>query len=144
MQQNPTPSTQATVTPKQEAVLQQLLTGSSISAAADTTGIDRTTIHRWLRDDDAFAAALNRGRAELRREMEGRLEELTRKAVETVLRACEKNDTRAAIAVLKGLGVFSGSLPSIGPSSAQEIGEKKQIRAAEKRMFQSLQKDLLR
>lgn len=38
----------AQLTPKQLAVLEALLSGSTVSAAAETAGIHRSTIHEWL------------------------------------------------------------------------------------------------
>src|SRR5262245_44514608 len=61
LQRNPTPP----LTPPQETALAALLLGKTVTAAAQTAGVDRTTIYRWLKEDFDFLAALNRGRQEL-------------------------------------------------------------------------------
>ncbi len=57
---------------KQLIVLEQLVAGATITHAAETGAVDRSTVHRWLREDYAFLAAYNAARRELSREVEGR------------------------------------------------------------------------
>src|SRR5438046_1747190 len=64
MQQNATPA--GTLSGTQERALTMLLSGKSITDAATAAEVDRTTVHRWLKEDFGFQAALNRGRRELR------------------------------------------------------------------------------
>ncbi len=45
--------------PTQERVVAALITGSTVTRAAELAGVDRTTVHRWLRDDWDFQAPLN-------------------------------------------------------------------------------------
>src|SRR5262249_26615351 len=49
----------------QALALAELLRGASVVDAAAKARVDRTTVHRWLRDDPAFIAELNRGKAEV-------------------------------------------------------------------------------
>jgi hypothetical protein len=53
------------LSPTQETGLAALLTGATVTAAADAAGVDRATVHRWLKDDFTFLVAYNRGRREL-------------------------------------------------------------------------------
>lgn len=46
------------LSPKQSEVLEALLSGSTISHAAELTGVHRSTIHLWCRGNTIFRAAL--------------------------------------------------------------------------------------
>ena len=70
-----------TLSPAQVTVLAELLAGRTITDAATAAGVDRVTVHRWLREDFAFQAAWNRDRRELHRTAYDRLERLAAKAV---------------------------------------------------------------
>lgn len=109
--------------PRQLVVLEQLLAGASVTKAAEAAGVDRTTVHRWLREDWAFQAAHHRAQRDLRRAVEARLPHLVEAAVETVQAAVRDGDVRAALAVLKGLGALPGSAPRIGTEDAAELAE---------------------
>jgi AcrR family transcriptional regulator len=116
--------------PKQRTVLELLLTGMSISEAARSCGVDRGTVHRWLRDDGAFQAALNRGQRTLRRASEARLEVLAAEALDAVRRAVQDGDARTAIGLLRGLGMLSGQLREIGSEDPATV---RQLRMAHQR-----------
>jgi transposase-like protein len=45
--------------PKQLQAIDALLLGKTITASAEETGVDQSTLHRWLREDYRFQAALN-------------------------------------------------------------------------------------
>jgi transposase-like protein len=49
----------------QEKAIEALLAGKSVTEAAIAAGVDRTTVHRWLKDV-RFEVALGRARRELR------------------------------------------------------------------------------
>ena len=49
------------LSPTQIDVMAALLSGKTIKSAADQAGVDRSTIHRWMREDWDFQAARNRG-----------------------------------------------------------------------------------
>ncbi len=88
----------------QSRALHLLVGGTSVSKAAEEVGVDRSTLHRWLRDDWAFKAAVNGARVELQRAVQLRLAQVACAATEVVGTAIENGDVRAALAVLKGLG----------------------------------------
>ena len=50
--------------PIQAAIVEAMLAGNTITDAAAEAGVNRHTVHRWLKGDFAFQAALNRGRRE--------------------------------------------------------------------------------
>lgn len=60
-----------------------LLLGCSITRAAERANVDRTTVHRWLRDAD-FAAELHGRQNEFRDALQIRVMRLARKACRTI------------------------------------------------------------
>ena len=74
------------LTPQQQRALEALLAGQTVTAAANTAGVDRSTVHRWQKDDLVFRAAFNRGRRELLASVHTRLLALTERAVACVER----------------------------------------------------------
>jgi len=116
-QQNSTP---AALSPGQVAALEALLAGRTVTEAATVAGVDRTTVHAWLRSDYAFQAAYNRGRRDLQEQTHARLMTLAEKAVGCVEGALAKGDEKTALAVLRGLGLLSG-VPAKPGSDDPEI-----------------------
>lgn len=55
--------------------------GAEITAVAEAVGVGRTTGHRWLREDCAFLAAVNRTKLEMRNAIRLRLETLAERAL---------------------------------------------------------------
>ncbi len=111
------------LTANQEQALAALLTGSSVTDAAAAAAVDRTTVHRWLKDDVQFRAAHNRGRRELCQATEGRLLTLATKAMKCVETALDSGDGKVALALLKDLGLLPGVLPSIGSDDPAILAE---------------------
>ncbi len=111
VQQIATDDTEINLTPQQTKVMELLLVGSTITKAAGQAGVDRTTVHRWLRGDSGFQAASNAARRNLQREIEGRLLQIARSAAETVAAAVDHGDVRASLAVLRGIGLLAGAAP---------------------------------
>lgn len=126
------------LTPQQERALAALLSGSTVTRAAELVGVDRTTVHRWLRDDWTFQAALNRARREFRDGLRANLESVGEQAVRTVRQAIEADDVRVALAVLKGLGLLGGEMPSVGEDDPGILREEAQLRRNEAEMQRRL------
>ena len=120
MPHNETPNADA-LTPNQEKALSALLAGKSVTDAAAAAEVDRTTVHRWLKDDYGFRAAFNRERRRLREAMQSRLMTLAEKATECVERSISDGDGKAALALLKGLGLLSGELPNVGSDDPEDL-----------------------
>ncbi len=97
------------LTPQQIAALERLLAGETVTAVAEAVKADRSTIHRWLRENFEFQAALNRGKRELSHAVQAKLLVLLHKATRTVENAIDQGDLAASLAVLKGMGAFSGT-----------------------------------
>jgi hypothetical protein len=119
MQQIATPD--ANLTPAHEKALAALLEGKTILEAAATADVNRATLHRWLKDDLEFQAAYNRGRRELHDTMQARLLGMAGKAAGTVEKAIQDGDVKAALALLKGLGLLSGDSPKIGSGDPADL-----------------------
>jgi hypothetical protein len=119
------------LTVPQSKALAALLCGKTITRAAEKADVDRTTVHRWLRKDWDFQAALNRGRRELQSAIEARLLHVALEAAETVSRAVQERDVRTALAVLKGLGVLSGYPPQIREDDSDRLREEADLQAQE-------------
>jgi hypothetical protein len=124
---NVTNSVPENLTPAQELAVGALLAGKTVTDAAGVAGVDRATVHRWLRESFAVQAAVNAGRRELRRAAYRRLEGLAEKAVDCVAKAIDRGDIKAALAVLKGLRVLS-PVP-IGSEDAAELSRQAELEA---------------
>jgi hypothetical protein len=128
----------APLAPIQERVLAELLHGQTITAAAETAGVSRSAVHRWLADDDAFVAALNLGKRELRRAAAARLEALADGALACVEQAVADGDARIALGVLRGLGLLTGDPPSIGSDDPKRLASDRRAKQAGDAMLESL------
>jgi hypothetical protein len=133
---------QRTLDPNQVAVLEALLAGCTITDAAATVGISRTTVHRWLKDDYLFRAEVNAARHALRQTALARLDALCERSIEVLKGALDQaNDTRIALEVLKGCGILGGDR-AVGTLDAEllEAEERSETqgrlaRATEDRLF---------
>lgn len=105
---------QENLSPAQLQVLQGLLSGESVTAAARMGKVSRETVHRWLRADFGFQAAFNQGRREILEEIQDGLLMTARDAAGQVAAAVKSGDVKVALAVLKGVGAFSGRSPQFG------------------------------
>jgi hypothetical protein len=87
------------LTPIQETAIASLLAGKTVTDAAADAGVDRATVHRWLREHFGFRAALNAGRRELRKSVQTRLERLAERGAdlwgELTPWLCDKRPTGA-------------------------------------------------
>jgi len=127
-------STPSDLTGQQEAVLAALLTGNTITAAASDAGIARQTVHRWLTADAAFIAAYNAERRELANTHAVRILAMCGAALDVLESAMQGGDVKAALAVLKGAGVFGGEAAQIeGSDNVDEVRneQKRRVKAEE-------------
>jgi AcrR family transcriptional regulator len=93
----------------QRAGLETLPSGKTITESADAAGVNRATLHRWLRDDYAFCAHLNAARREVRETTFARIEALAERAIDVLRDALQKDgDGRVTLEVLKGTGLLDG------------------------------------
>lgn len=108
------------LTPKQQLAIEHLAAGHAVVEAAELVGVDRTTVHRWLRGP-AFEAALNSRCRELHRVVQLQLAAMAEKAAENVAEAVGQGDLPTSQFYLKHL------LPRAVPS--REAEDAKYLRA---------------
>lgn len=113
--------TEETLSEAQLAALSALTSGATVTDAASDAGVDRTTVHRWLRDDALFKAAWNRVRRDREREALARIEQIAIGALDAVEQAVSAGETRVALAVLRGSGLLRGDRAPIGPEDPQTV-----------------------
>jgi hypothetical protein len=124
MRQNPAPLEKGTppapvLEPAQILALEALLSGQTVTEAAEAAGVNRTTVHRWLRDHFHFQAELNAARLALRQASFVRLDALAERALEVLQQSLSTgNDARIAIEILKGAGLLGGDR-QIGATNAE-------------------------
>jgi len=127
----PQPATPEALTRQQEMALDHMLAGKSISDAAKEVDADRTTLHRWLREDPQFLATYNQRRRELQEAHQTKLSSIAAKALQTVEQAVENGDVATSMKLLSGLGLLSGEAPRIGPEDPRDV--ERHLRSREER-----------
>jgi len=116
-----TPTAPVALTPAQVAALGALLSGASVTAAAEAADCDRGTVYRWLKQPE-FLAAYNHGRQDLLAASQTRLLALADRAVAVVERAIDQDaDAKTALSLLRGLGVLSSVV--VGATDVQAIAD---------------------
>ena len=116
------------LSPAQVIAIDAMLAGKTITAAASAAEVDRATVHRWLKDDFAFQAELNRGRREMRRATLGNLERLAAKAADCIEKAIDQGDVKSALEILKRLHLFAAG--PIGSDDPAELASDAELDAA--------------
>ncbi len=85
--------------------IQHLLSGSSVTAAAEAAGVDRTTLHRWMRRKVHFREALTRAQEELEATFALRLVTIIDTAIDR-LQGGVLVDAKIALAFLEKSGLL--------------------------------------
>ncbi len=117
--------------PTKTTALAALLSGSTVTAAAEAGGVSRETVHKWMREDFEFQAELERGKRELMQSSQMRLFKVVEDAVDSVHKAIQEGDSRAALAILKGLGMLNGTLPELQSDNPDVLRQLEEIRDLE-------------
>ncbi len=120
------------LTIQQIAALDALLNGSSVTDAAAAAGVDRSSVHNWLRKNFAFQAALNRGRKDMRQAIVHRLERLANNATECVDKAVREGNVKVALEVVKRVNVFSRFCGSDDPAELEIADDERCLDQREK------------
>lgn len=142
MQQNSTEGEQTkALTPQQIAALERLLAGETVTDTAKAVKIDRSTLHRWLREDFHFQAALNRGKRELVEAVQARLLTVADKAAAVVGNAVDQGNLNAALAVLRGLGAFTGTPVRPGCEDPEALRQAAELAQEEAQLVEAEQKN---
>ena len=98
-----------------------LVQGRTDQETADTVGVARETVTRWRNDNPHFKAELNRQRRLIWADSHDRLRALASKAVETLEVALDEGDSRAAVEVLKAIGLYGQVQPPSGPEDPELV-----------------------
>ena len=85
--------------------IQHLMSGSSVTAAAEAAGVDRTTLHRWMRHKVHFREALDQNREDLQATFDARLTALVDVAIDG-LQGGVLVDPKTALAFLEKSGLL--------------------------------------
>jgi hypothetical protein len=126
--------THSTISPAQWLALQALVSGGSITIAAQEAGVARETVSRWVHHDTVFFAELQNVRAELALQTRCAREALGMQAVGVLANAVQDQFVKpwrlkAACAVLKMIGADRAeTMPS---TTAEEVHVRFQEREAE-------------
>ena len=108
------------LTDQQHAAITLLVAGHSDREVADRVGVARETVNRWRNRNPHVMAELSRRRQDAWREVRDRLRALAGQAVDVLRDGLLANDTRAAVTLLKGLGVLQTMGPPTGPTTAED------------------------
>ena len=89
---------------RQERAIQLLLAGTSVTDTAKAVGVDPRTLCRW-RKNPHFQAEFNRQRLNIHESAQLRLHAMTHQAIDVMAKALSDGNLRAAIELLKIVGV---------------------------------------
>jgi len=95
----------------QKCVVDALAAGSTLTDAAETYGVHRVTIYRWMKTCKPFSAALHRARAEFVLARRDDLHRLSNRALETLLAILD--NPRSSPAVLLRTSMFILQRPQL-------------------------------
>ncbi len=98
-----------------------LVLGKTDQETADAVGVARETVTRWRNDNIHFAAELNRQQKSIWTASHDRLRSLAGKAVDTLEAAMDAGDTRAAVEVMKAVGLYGQVQPPSGPVDVEVV-----------------------
>lgn len=98
-----------------------LVLGKTDEETATLVGVSRETVNRWRNTNPHFAAELNRQRKESWGVNRHRLQALATKAVDAIESALDGGDSKAAVEVLKIVGIYGGLEPPSGPVDAELV-----------------------
>ena len=116
---------------EQQAALAALCKGEPIKQAAQTAGVNRGTLYRWIKADAQFRAAYNAWQQEHRESCRAGLLKCAEKAVARLNEAVDF-DQKLAFQVVKALGLFNKvQMPNTDPELVQLEIEVEQLEAEE-------------
>ena len=98
-----------------------LVNGKTDQETALAVGVVRETVTRWRNDNPYFTAELNKQRQLIWGTNQDRLRSLTTKAVDAIETALDAGDSKAAVEVLKAVGLYGQVKPPSGPVDAELV-----------------------
>ena len=102
---------------RQNAALQEILSGKSVAEAAQLAGVGRSTLYRWMESDAQFRAAYNQWQAQVKFHTRARLAALSESAVAAVQKALEAGDAKLGYTILKSMGFMTEQEPGLSDPS---------------------------
>ncbi len=112
-----------TLNPRQHSALSALLSGSTVTEAADHVGVTRQTVSEWCHHDDLFSDELATRRAELWESIRTRFEQATAKAVDVLTELLNHDDPRIRLgAASRIVGAIAEHRPSDPPEGDRPGG----------------------
>jgi transposase-like protein len=112
--------TTGAVSDKQVIAIEAIVSGSTVTEAAERAGVSRQTVHHW-QAQPAFVAALNLRRAERDRAASESLLDLVSSAVENVRGAVKAGDVDVSLKVLRLVGARSVLETNRGPTTVEDV-----------------------
>jgi len=108
------------LTPQQAAAIDLLLSGQSVTAAAEAIGVERETLSRWRNHDPAFIAAFNE-RLAVQWEANGaKLLEAKGKALDTLIALLDNENTAVRLKAAAALVRIDTPRP-MGETEPEEV-----------------------
>jgi hypothetical protein len=124
----------APLTTVQQCVVNALAAGSTLTDAAETYGVHRVTVYRWMKTCQPFSAALHRARAEFVLARRDDLHKLSNRALETLLAILDNPKSSPAVLLRTSMFILQRpQLPKTGwsmPEPAPDPDGKKLLDSA--------------
>jgi terminase small subunit-like protein len=111
--------TEIVLAKEQQVVLEGLVVGKPLKELSEAAGVARSTIYRWMKHDAAFRAAYNQWHEQMLESGRSRLLMMVDTAADSLQKALEAGDSKAALELLRGMGVLKAR--AVGPTDAEEI-----------------------
>jgi len=99
--------------------------GQSMSEAARSAGVGRATLYRWMNEDPHFRAAHNAWQRDTVAAAHSSILALTEPAIRALAAALEAGDSKAALVILKSLGLLTPPTP--GSANPEEVKKEQKI-----------------
>ena len=134
------------ISAEQERALGLLTIGKTATEAAAGTGISRSTLYRWMRDDPAFVAAWNAWQLDQRQATQVQLLGMAADAVAAVRTALQRGDGRLALNLLKGMGLLDK--PPVGSEDPElarkqlDLARREEVLTLQEREFDVMIKEI--
>ncbi|MDB5173255.1 MAG: hypothetical protein JWN51_2028 [Phycisphaerales bacterium] len=109
---------------RQRLAFVELALGRTIACASAAAGVHRRTLHRWLREDEDFMAALDAVREGTMQLVRRQLLAAAPRAAARVAEACDRGDGKMALLLLKHLGAFADGAAAQNAQQRQEQDSK--------------------
>jgi hypothetical protein len=109
---------------RQRLAFVELALGRTITCASAAAGVHRRTVHRWLREDEEFIAALDAVREGTMQLVRRQLLAAAPRAAARVAEVCDSGDGKMALLLLKHLGAFGDGAAAQNAQQRQEQDSK--------------------